>query len=176
MANPKGLGGPAPEHEARFWSLIEAAWASLGPEVRQARQALLVRPAGSPVETSVVAGALPGFLDALASHCRRLPGAELASLDQVLEHRLWEIDRADVHAVTGGSDDGFLYARGFIVAMGREFYGSVVDTPQTAVPWTEREEMCYFFAQLYRDRFGDFLDTSSGISRESGSNLAGWAR
>lgn len=176
VANPDGLRVPAPEHEARFWSLIEAAWAPLGPEVRQARQALVVRPAGSPADTSVVAEALPGFLDVLASHCRGLPGAELTSLDQVLERKLWEIDRADVHAVTRGSDDGFLYSRGFIVAMGREFYGSVVDTPQMAVPWAESEEMCYFFAQLYRDRFGDFPDTGSGISRESGSNLAGWAR
>lgn len=82
--------GPAPEHEARFWSLIEAAWAPLGPEVRQARQALVVRPAGSPADTSVVAEALPGFLDVLASHCRGLPGAELTSLDRVLERKLWE--------------------------------------------------------------------------------------
>lgn len=123
-----------------------------------------------------MAGALPGFLAVLASHCRGLPAAELASLDRVLERKLWEIDRADVHAVTGGSDGGFLYSRGFIAAMGREFYGSVVDTPQMAVPWAECGEMCYFFAQLYRDRFGDFPDTGSGISREPGSNLAGWAR
>ena len=74
-------------------------------------------------------------------HCRGLPGAELTSLDRVLERTLWEIDQADVHAVTGGSDDGFLYSRGFIVAMGREFYGSVMDTPQMAVPWAECEEL-----------------------------------
>ena len=125
MANPEGLAVPAPEHEARFWSLIEAAWAPLGPEVNQARQALVARQADTPADTSVVAGALPGFLDALANHCRRFPGAELASLDRVLERKLWEVDRVDVYAVTGGSDDGFLYARGFIVAMGRKFYGSV---------------------------------------------------
>ena len=45
-----------------------------------------------------------------------------------------------------------------------------------AVPWAECEEMCYFFAQLYWDRFGRFPDTGSDISRESGPNLAGWAR
>jgi hypothetical protein len=136
----------------------------------------VVRAAGSPADASVVAGALRGFLDVLAGHCRGLTGAELTSLDRVLERKLWEIDRADVHAVTGGSDDGFLYSRGFIVAMGREFYGSVVDTPEMAVPWAECEETCYFFAQLYRDRFGDFPDTGSGISCESGSNLVGWTR
>jgi len=35
--------------------------------------------------------------------------------------------------------------------------------------------MCYFFAQLHRERFGNFPDTGAGISGESGSNLVGWA-
>jgi hypothetical protein len=34
----------------------------------------------------------------------------------VLERTLYDIDRADIQAVTDGSDDGFLYARGFVVA------------------------------------------------------------
>jgi hypothetical protein len=35
--------------------------------------------------------------------------------------------------------------------------------------------MCYFFAHLYRERFGEFPETGSGISRGSCSNVAGWA-
>lgn len=165
---------PAPEDEARLWSLIEAAWAPLGPGVRQARQALVIRPAGSQAETSIVTGALERFLDVLAGRCRPLSGAELTGLDRVVERKLWEIDRASIQAVTGGSDDGFLYARGFIVAMGREFYDAVADNPEMAVRDAECEEMCYFFAHLYRERFGDFPETGSGISRESGQNLVGW--
>ena len=92
----------------------------------------------------------------------------------MVERKLWEIDRASIHAVTGGSDDGFLYARGFIVAMGREFYDAVADNPQMGVPYAECEQMCYFFAHLHRERFGDFPETGSGISRESGQNLVGW--
>ncbi len=36
--------------------------------------------------------------------------------------------------------------------------------------------MCYFFAHLHRERFGDFPETGSGISPESGQiqNLIGW--
>jgi hypothetical protein len=34
--------------------------------------------------------------------------------------------------------------------------------------------VCYFFAHLHHERFGAFPDTGSGISRESGQNLAGW--
>lgn len=165
---------PAPEDEARLWSLIETAWAPLGPDVRQARQALVIRPAGSQAATSVVMGALRRFLDVLADRCRTLTGVELTCLDRVVERRLWEIDRASIHAVTGGSDDGFLYARGFIVAMGREYYNAVADNPDMAVLDAECEEMCYFFAHLHRARFGDFPQTGSGISRESGQNLVGW--
>ena len=111
----------------------------------------------------------------MAGHCRGLPGGELTSLDRVLERKLWEIDRAEIHAVTDGSDDGFLYARGFIVAMGREFYDAVASNPEMGVPYAECEEMCYFFANLHEERFGDFPETGSGISRESGSTLVGWA-
>ena len=82
------------------------------------------------------------FLDALGGLCQGLPAGELIALDRVVERKLWEIDRADVHAVIGGSDDGFLYARGFTVAMGREFHGCVAGDPQMGVPWAECEEMC----------------------------------
>ena len=43
--------------------------------------------------------------------------------------------------------------------------------PEMSVPDTECEEMCYFFAHLCHDQFGEFPDTGSGISRESRSNL-----
>ena len=46
--------------------------------------------------------------------------------------------------------------------------------PEMAVPYAECEEMCYFFAHLSHDQFGEFPDTGSGISRESGSNLIAW--
>jgi hypothetical protein len=111
----------------------------------------------------------------LTDQCRELPGGELTSLDRVLERKLYDIDRADIQAVTDGSEDGFLYARGFIVAMGRDFYDAVASDPEAAVLDAECEEMCYFFAHLYRDRFGEFPETGSGVSRESCSNATGWA-
>ncbi len=90
----------------------------------------------------------------------------------MLERKLYDIDRADIQAVTGGSDDGFLYARGFIVAVGRDLYDAVASDPQMAVPDAECEEMYYFYAHLYRERFGEFPETGSGISRESCSNTS----
>jgi uncharacterized protein DUF4240 len=139
------------------------------------RRALAAREPEPDADLSVVDGALPVFLGALADQCRALPGGELTSLDRVLERKLYDIDRADIQAVTDGSDDGFLYARGFIVTMGRDFYNAVAGDPQVAVLDAECEEMCYFFAHLYRGRFGEFPETGSGIFRESCSNAAGWA-
>jgi hypothetical protein len=173
-ADPDKVIAPAPGDEARLWSLLEAAWARLGRDVGQARQDLVVRPSGTPADTAVLKGALPHLLDVLRGLCQGLPAGELITLDRVVERKLWEIDRADVHAVIGGSDDGFLYARGFTVAMGREFHGCVASDPQMGAAWAECEEMCYFFAHLHHEHFGVFPDTGSGISRESGQNVADW--
>jgi Protein of unknown function (DUF4240) len=166
---------PAAEDEARLWALVEAAWAQCGAEANRVRRALAARALGPDAGISAVDSALPVFLGTLADQCRELPGGELATLDRVLERKLYDIDRADIQAVTDGSDDGFLYARGFIVAMGRDFYDAVADDPQVAVPDAECEEMCYFFAHLHRKRFGKFPETGSGICRGSCSNATGWA-
>ncbi|WP_127933972.1 hypothetical protein [Nonomuraea polychroma] len=52
-------------------------------------------------------------------------GEEVGRARQALTDRS-PIDRA---AVTGGSDDGFLYARRFIVAMGRDFCSGMLRNP-----------------------------------------------
>jgi hypothetical protein len=156
---------PSAEDEARFSARVEAAWAQCSVEANRARRALAARAPGPDTDLSAVGGALPVFLGTLADQCRELPGGELTSLDRVLERKLYDIDRADIQAVTDGSEDGFLYARGFIVAMGRDFYDAVTGDPQMAVMDAECEEMCYFFAHLYRERFGEFPETGSGISR-----------
>ncbi len=167
--------------EKRFWDLVEAAWAPLGVEVDQARRALAHRTPvpgedlhGKP-PLAVVEAALERFLGNLTAVSEGLPADELADLDRVVERRLHDIDRADIHAVTDGSDDGFLYARGFIVALGHDFYTAVAEDPKKAVLDAECEEMCYFFAHLHRERHGAFPKTGSGISRESFSNPAGWS-
>ncbi|MEV4001335.1 DUF4240 domain-containing protein [Actinomadura sp. NPDC049753] len=164
--------------DERFWDLIEAAWAPLGDEVAAARRALTTRDLSTDVwempEISVVDKGLDAFLGNLEAAARDLSAEELTDLDRVCERLLHDIDRADIHEVTDGSDDGFLYARGFIVAMGRDFYTAVAADPRVAVLDADCESMCYFFAHAHRGRFGDFPDTGSGISRESCTNRDGW--
>jgi hypothetical protein len=93
---------------------------------------------------------------------------------RVVERKLFNLDREDVHEETDGSDDGFLYCRGFIVAVGQQFYDAVDADSAMAVLDAECEAMCYFFAHPHNERFGSYPNTESGISRESGRNPDGW--
>src|SRR5689334_20889333 len=86
---------PSAEDEARFWVLMEADWAQCSAEANRVRRALAARAPDLDADLSAVDGALPVFLSALADQCRALPGGELASLDRVLERKLYDIDRAD---------------------------------------------------------------------------------
>ncbi|HWC81826.1 MAG TPA: DUF4240 domain-containing protein [Pseudonocardiaceae bacterium] len=175
VIDPSGQRLPTAADEARFWDLVEDAWARIGPEGRRARQAVAERdPEAGEVDLGIIDELLQVFLDNLTLATQNFSAEELTDLDRVVERRLYEIDRADIQAVTDGSDDGFLYARGFIVALGRDYYAAVARNPRLAVLDAECEEMCYFFATLYHERYDRFPDTGSGISRESTNNPAGW--
>lgn len=162
---------PTEADEARFWNLIEAAWERVGAEESALRKAMIGREDQD--DDPGLSGHLDEFLEHLRVLSEDLTASELTDLDRVLERKLYDIDREDVHEVTEGSDDGFLYARGYIVALGREFYEAVRTDPAVALE-ARCEEMCYFFAHLHEERFGDWPDTDSGISRETGRNTAGW--
>ncbi|MFD0201479.1 MULTISPECIES: DUF4240 domain-containing protein [Saccharothrix] len=169
---------PTAAEEARFWAMLEDAWAGLGPGPNDVRRALAKRDVSLDAfeEAAELEEHLDAVLRALARACEALSAEELTALDRVAERKLYEIDRADVQEVTDGSDDGFLYARGFILALGQEFYEAVARDPRVAVVDAECEAFCYFFAHVHEARFGDYPETGSGISRQSVSNPAGWPR
>lgn len=156
--------------ENLFWSLIEAAWQTADGQVK-ARQRLADGKL-SDEKAEELAEALEEVIPALRGLLDELPAAELLAFDRILERKLYAIDRAEVQERTDGSDDGFLYARGFIVAAGRGYYEAVNADPGKALMDLDCEEMCYLPWQLYREKFGNVPD--SGISRESCSNKAGW--
>jgi len=152
--------------------------APLGGEAAQVRQALTERVPDEDGDSGLLVRVdkmLDDFLGNLTDLSRDLSSAELTDLDRVVERTLYDIDRADIQAVTDGSDDGFLYARGFIVALGEKYYSAVVRDPRMAVLDAWCEGICYFFAHVHSERFGDFPDTGSGISRESCTNREGWS-
>ncbi|MBW6436818.1 DUF4240 domain-containing protein [Actinoplanes hulinensis] len=167
---------PSPADEARFWDLLEAAWAELGDEPAAVRQRLIQRePRTFPDWLYALDPWLHPFLDRLRALSADLNSGELTDLDRVMERKLFDIDRRDIHEVADGSDDGFLYARGFIVAAGREFYEAVRANPGLAVEEAGCESLVYLFAHLHEERFGTWPVTGSGVSRESFSNPEGWA-
>lgn len=170
---------PTPEEEARFWELIEDAWAAQGKEVNKARLAMSKRKPDDDEDedASLVDDALDGFIESLSAvfSFEDFPREELVAMDRVLERKLYDIDRHDVHEVLDGSDDGFLYARGYVVALGKAYYDAVSARPELGTD-AECEEMCYLPASIHNDRFGDYPDTGSKISRESCSNSAAWPK
>jgi hypothetical protein len=150
--------------------MIEAAWNAADGHVG-ARQALAE---GRDAKNHAYSldDALRPFIAALRKQLTDLPAEELLAFDCILERKLYDFDRADIHERTDGSDDGFLYCRGFIVALGRRYYEAVRDNPNLAVVDASCEQMCYVSWQMYHERFGEM--PPSGISRETCSNFAGW--
>lgn len=157
----------------RFWSMIEDAWRDVdGAEPARGKLAQ-----GTLDEESAMTLAqlsLNKFVPALRASLERLSQDELLQFDRILERRLYEIDRADIHEHTDGSDDGFLYARAFIVAAGRAYYEAVTIDPSRAMMELECEDLCYLSTHVYSEKFGKM--SYSGISRETGSNKGGWSR
>jgi hypothetical protein len=158
--------------ENRFWSMIEAAWGTVGGKTKSRQR--LAQGRLSEDRAHALEEALEEVIPSLREQLAGLSADELLAFDRILERKLYDIDRADIHERTDGSDDGFLYCRGFIVAMGREYYEAVRANPAVAVMDAECEEMCYLSWHLYHEKFGEL--PPSGISRETQSNSTGWPR
>lgn len=168
--------------EARFWQLIDAAWHS-DPRLQRFQREVLAtvdsaeKQAAWLQSEAAAEAAIPQeelLIETLRSHLAALTKAELLQFDRIMERKLYEIDRADIHQFTDGSDDGFLYCRGFIVALGRDFYAAVNANPANALVDFECYAITYLSQELFQEKFGKM--PPSGISRESFSNAAGWAR
>lgn len=156
--------------DSRFWSIIESAWRGIDGQDEARRQ--LAAGELSEDDADDLADSLADFTAALKEQLERLSADELLAFDRILERKFYDIDRADIHEYTGGSDDGFLYARGFIVAAGKGYYEAVKSEPSIAMMDLECEDLCFMASNLYEERFGEI--PPSGLSIESCSNKAGW--
>jgi hypothetical protein len=157
--------------DKRFWSMIEDAWADVDGAAA-ARTRLVRGTLDQDAAMELAERSLNEFVPALRSALERLSEDELLQFDRILERKLYDIDRADVHDHADGSDDGFLYSRGFIVAAGQAYYDAVNKDPSRAMMDVECEDMCYLSFHVFAEKFGDM--PYSDISRETGSNKAGW--
>jgi hypothetical protein len=165
-------GGGASVDDKRFWSMIDDAWQDVEGS-SAARTKLAQGKLDEEGAMELAQQSLDGFVPALQASLEQLPKDELLQFDRILERKLYDIDRADIQEHTDGSDDGFLYARAFIVAAGQPYYEAVAKDPSRAMMELECEDLCYLPVRVYSEKFGEMPD--SGISRETGFNKAGWS-
>lgn len=167
-------------NELKFWSMIEEAWNS-DPGLLTFRSDVLTTLESEEAKEEFeekhgdTAPSIPfydRFEEALTKQLDGLSQDELLAFDRILERKLYDIDREDVHEYVDGSDDGFLYCRGFIVAIGQRYYEAIDKDPSKAMFDWEAEGVTYISAHLYEEKFGEMPD--SDICRETGSNTEGW--
>lgn len=150
--------------------MIESAWQSVGGKAMQRKK--LAQGKLSEEAADVLSESLDEVIASLHESLEELSADDLLEFDRILERKLYDIDRAEIQKQTDGSDDGFLCARGFIVIAGQDYYDAVNKNPKIAMMDLECEEMCYISWNIHNENFGEM--PKSEISRESGSNKAGW--
>ncbi len=112
--------------------------------------------------------------EALEEQLTQLNKEDLTKFILFMEEKLHKIDREEIHAHTDGSDDGFLYCRGFIVGMGKMYYEQIDYNPASATMDAEAESVCFVGYEVYKSRFGEEFKRNTIHSTESGSNPNGW--
>lgn len=177
---PAGASPPAKkasrgaDPNAAWWKVLEAAWKEVAPEHKATRKKMAANKA-SEDDYEEVGSALEEVVSALQARFDELSAPALLEVDRALERVLYQLDRQDIQEVTDGSDDGFLYCRGFLAAMGREYVEAVLKDPSVARVDCENGDVGYLPFHTYKRRFGKVPANGQGISRESCSNPEGWA-
>lgn len=153
--------------DPKFWELIDHAWDNLGVEDARVKA---LDPKARDKALDQLYDQIDAMLANLEESLKLLDADDLREFDALMERRLYDLDRPDVHDSLDGGDDSFLYARGFIVAVGRDYYRAVSATPSLASPDVEAEVICYLAAHQYEERFGSWPEHPGSYSRETGSN------
>ena len=159
--------------ESQFWLIIDNAWAET-PGLLAHRDAAL-KTITSPETKDELGLCIPQeaeFISVIEKQLEKLTAAQLLRFDRILERKLFDIDREEIHEYTDGSDDGFLYCRGYIVAIGKSYYDAISVNPPLAVCDCECEPITHASAHIYGRKFGKM--PRSEICRETQSNQACW--
>jgi hypothetical protein len=84
-----------------------------------------------------------------------LPKEEIIAFELRFGILLYLLDREDIHDVTDGSDDGFLYARCWIISQGRAYCESVLADPSNAIEDEEDNDWLYPAMDAYEALAGE---------------------
>jgi hypothetical protein len=104
---------------------------------------------------------------------------ELQSFQDHLAQMLYELDGrryANASGQSGRSDDAFLYARCFVVALGRDVYQRTREDPELMPKTLDRwcEPLLYAASRAWQLHSGERLRFDTKVSFETGSNTALW--
>lgn len=139
-----------------FWATIDAAWAKV-PNAKDAR-AVLYDPHTSfearDAAHRTIQKQLPRMIKSLETILMEETSARLTAWDYILERRLNCLDNVRVWMCIGGSDDGFLYNRGYVVAVGKGYYDLVRRRPELGGQSSGRgaEEICYLGSHIHDNK------------------------
>jgi hypothetical protein len=107
---------------------------------------------------------------------------EIGEFEELLSQYLYKIDGkkwCDESGESSDSADGFLYARCYVVARGREFYEAVLSNPslmpKSSDEWAET--LLFVAAQAWAEATGneeENFELFASVSSETGSNDAQW--
>jgi hypothetical protein len=156
----------------RFWEIIETAWTTDRDLYNLRETALttndpnLIKYLGNVISTEIT--------DYIRQQLLYLDERELTKFNHVMEEKLFHIDREEIHERTGGSDDGFLHRRCFIVGMGERYYDLVDENPAVATIDVPAGELGFIGYSIYEDKFGEEFERYCLHCIESGSNSRGW--
>lgn len=159
--------------EKKFWQLIDAAWED-SPRDNLKRMVAVQYNNEDELEDScgiLLDEIIPNFEKRL----KQLNKEELTQFIHIMEERLYHIDRKEIHEFTDGSDDGFLYCRCFIIAMGKDYYDMIDQDPSKATADLEAEDMGFIAYRIYQEKFGEEFVRNSIHCIESGSNIDAWS-
>jgi hypothetical protein len=158
--------------EQLFWTIIEAAWAD-SPTLHKDREKAL-----RTNDEELLAALSEEIESTLVEKYRKrlllLGKEDLTSFIHILEERLYNIDREEIHKYVDGSDDGFLYGRCFVVSMGEEYYNMVDKDPSKATMEAEAEFFGFTAYGVYEEKFDEEFERNTHHCIESGSNTEHW--
>ena len=169
-------------NENIFWELIEYCWEPFNMD--ETRRLAISKPTPQVLQSlsEVLNNQIILLLD---EELDKLSKEDLLLFDQILERKLYDIDREELYEVIEGGEDLFLYRRGFIVGIGKAYYEAINNNPSIAndngaFRWDDAhtfcEDICFNPIYIYKNKFDENVRIPpTGISRESGSNEDKWS-
>ena len=157
--------------DKKFWVLIENTWGKSGKN-EDRKKAIESNDEEALEELSEFIE--NELIDFYQRELEKLGKDDFTAYIHFLEKKLYQIDREEIHEHTDGSDDGFLYCRCFILAMGKEYYNMIDESPSKAKFDLEAEGFGFEAYISYEKKFSEEFKRNSIHCIESCSNPKGW--